>query len=78
MVEAVNERDLLNQVRHLFVGDDTGLLKKVKLTAKKIEKEHTISYGGERTATKRRRLSNGEEEKVEVKRGPGALSETDN
>ena len=77
MVESVSERDLLSQVRHLFVGDDTGLLKKVKLTAKKIEKEYTTTYGGARSTIKRRRLSNGEEEKVEVKRGPGALSAAD-
>ena len=48
MVEEVKERDILHQVRQLFIGDDTGLLKKVKLIAKKIEKEYTTSYGGER------------------------------
>ena len=78
MVEEVKERDILNQVRHLYVGDDTGLLKKVKLIAKKIEKEYTTSYGGERTITKRRRLSDGEEEKIVVKRPAGALSTEDN
>lgn len=66
MVEEVKERDVLNQVRHLFVGDDTGLLKKVKLIAKKVEKEITTSYGRPRTITKRRRLDNGEEEKVVI------------
>ena len=78
MVEAVNERDILSQVRHLFVGDDTGLLKKVKMTVKKQEKEYTTTYGGSRTVTKRRRLSDGEEEKVTVQRGRGALTEEDN
>jgi len=77
-VEEVKERDVLNQVRHLFVGDDTGLLKKVKLVAKKLEKEYTTSYGGERTITKRRRLSDGEEEKIVIKKGRGVLSEQDN
>jgi len=35
MVEEVKERDILSQVRLMYVGDDTGLLKKVKLTAKR-------------------------------------------
>ena len=78
MVEKVQERDILNQVRHLFVGDDTGLLKKVKLTAKKTAKEISVEYGGEREITKRRKLSDGEIEVTKVKRGPGKLSEEDN
>ena len=82
MVNAVNERDLLSQVRHLFVGDDTGLLKKVKLTAKKLEKEYTTSYGMPRKVDvkKRQRTEDGEEEvKIEtVTRRPGALGAEDN
>ena len=78
MVEEVKERDIINQVRHLYVGDDTGLLKKVKIIAKKIEKEYTTSYGVERTSVKRRRLSDGGEEKVVLKKGPGALTAEDN
>ncbi len=62
MVERVEERDVLSQVRQLFVGDDTGLLKKVKLIAKKVEKEYVTTYGGPRTMTKRRKLSDGGEE----------------
>ena len=62
----------------MFVGDDTGLLKKVKLTAKRCEKEITTIYGGTRSQIKRRKLNDGEEEKVVIHRGRGALSEADN
>ena len=61
MVEEIKERDIFRQVRTLFVGDDTGLLKKVKLTAKCQEREITMSYDKtrERTVTKRRKMSDG-------------------
>ena len=82
MVEQVDERDLLSQVRHLFVGDDTGLLKKVKLTAKMLEKKYTTSYGQPRTqmVKKRKKTEDGDEEVQveEVKKGPGALNADDN
>ena len=68
----------MSEVRTLFVGDDTGLLKKVKLTAKKVEKEHTTSYGLPRQGNKRRRTDDGEEV-VEVYEKPaGALGKEDN
>lgn len=78
MVEEVKERDIMNQVRLMYVGDDTGLLKKVKLTAKRQEKVYTTTYGGVRTITKRRKLSDGEEEKVVIQRRGGALKAEDN
>ena len=82
MVEQVDERDLLSQVRHLFVGDDTGLLKKVKLTAKMLEKKYTTSYGQPRTQmVKKRKKTEDRDEEVqfeEVKKGPGALNADDN
>ena len=78
MVEEVKERDILSQVRHLFVGDDTGLLKKVKLTARKQEREITTKYGGRRTQVKRRRLSNGEEQEIIVEKKQGVLGDADN
>ena len=48
MVETSNERDIINETRTLYVGDDTGLLKKVKLSIKRQEKTSTVSYGQER------------------------------
>ena len=78
MVEEVKERDIMSQVRMMYVGDDTGLLKKVKLTAKRTELEHTTVYGGLRTITKRRKLDNGEIEEVTFQKRGGALTAADN
>ena len=35
MVESLKERDILNETRSIYVGDDTGLLKKVKVVVKR-------------------------------------------
>ena len=78
MVEEVKERDILSQVRLMYVGDDTGLLKKVKLTAKRQEKVYTMVYGGPRTIVKRRKLADGDEDKVVITRPGGVLKPEDN
>ncbi len=44
MVESRSKRDVLVDARVAFVGDDTGLIKKVKILAKRIEETQTISY----------------------------------
>jgi hypothetical protein len=44
MVESRSKRDVLVDSRVAFVGDDTGLIKKVKILAKRIEETQTISY----------------------------------
>lgn len=77
MVEEIKERDVMCQVRHLYVGDDTGLLKKVKLNAKKLEKEYITTYGKPRTITKRRKLEDGQEEEVVIQKAPGVLGAGD-
>lgn len=44
MVESRSKRDVLVDARIAYVGDDTGLIKKVKILAKRIEETQTISY----------------------------------
>lgn len=44
MVESKSKRDVLVDSRVAYVGDDTGLIKKVKILAKRIEETQTISY----------------------------------
>ena len=78
MVESQIERDILNETRTVYVGDDTGLLKKVKIIVKRQEKTSTVSYGQEiRTQVKRRRMSNGEFEDVVIEKKKGALTAED-
>ena len=78
MVESQHERDILNETRTIYVGDDTGLLKKVKLVVKRQEKTSTVSYGQEgRTQVKRRRMSNGEFEDVVIAKKKGVLTAVD-
>ena len=45
MVESRSKRDILNESRYAFIGDDTGLLKKVKINARRVEETQTITYG---------------------------------
>lgn len=45
MVEKKEQRDILNECRYAYIGDDTGLLKKVKIVAKRTEETQTITYG---------------------------------
>jgi len=44
MVESKSKRDVLVDSRVAYVGDDTGLIKKVKILAKRIEETQTITY----------------------------------
>ena len=44
MVEKRTKRGVLVDSRIAYVGDDTGLIKKVKILAKRIEETQTISY----------------------------------
>ena len=37
MVEKITKRDLLVESKTAFIGDDTGLIKKVKVVAKRTE-----------------------------------------
>lgn len=46
MVEAKQEHDILDRTVQAFVGDDTGLLKQVKITAKCTQVSHSMIYGG--------------------------------
>lgn len=79
MVERTEKRDIVNTTKFAFIGHDTGLLKKLKLSIRREETAHIVTYGhSNRTIVKRRKLEDGEEEKVTVKRGRGALTEEDN
>ena len=77
MVESKAEHDVLNRSVSLFVGDDTGLLKQVKLQAKCTVVSHTIDYG--ETAKKRMRTVVDEDGvKRDVEARPGKLNAHDN
>lgn len=44
MVEQTKKRDILTDARVAYIGDDTGLIKKVKMIARRIESTQTIEY----------------------------------
>lgn len=44
MVETRSKRDLAVQSRIAYIGDDTGLIKKVKVVAKRIEEVQEVRY----------------------------------
>lgn len=44
MVENKTKHDLAVFRRYAFIGDDTGLIKKVKIVAKKTEETQEIKY----------------------------------
>lgn len=44
MVESKSQRDILVDSRIAYIGDDTGLIKKVKVVAKRVEETQTIDY----------------------------------
>ena len=44
MVESREKRDILSDSRIAYIGDDTGLIKKVKIVAKRIEETTTTAY----------------------------------
>ena len=76
MVESKSERDVLNRTVTAFVGDDTGLLKQLKIQARCTVVSHLTSYG---TGTKRMRTVIDEEgTRREVEAKPGALTADDN
>jgi hypothetical protein len=58
MVEQKSKRDVLVDSRIAYIGDDTGLIKKVKVIAKRIEETQIIAYGLPRTdrPDRRRRI----------------------
>ena len=70
MVESKSQRDNLNRTVSAFVGDDTGLLKHVKIAAKCTVVSHTIQYGQKRLKTVKD--EHGNQEQVEAR--PGKLS----
>jgi hypothetical protein len=75
MVESKSEHDVLNRTLTAFVGDDTGLIKQVKVQAKCTVVSHLTSYG----TAKRMRMVTGEDGvKREVEARPGALTAEDN
>jgi hypothetical protein len=59
MVESRSQRDILTDTKTVYVGDDTGLIKKVKVTAKRTEETQTIEYDRVRAPIRKR--INGEE-----------------
>lgn len=77
MVESKQEHDVLNRSVSLFVGDDTGLLKQVKLQAKCTVVSLTVDYGD--SSKKRMRTVVGEDgTKRDVEARPGKLNVNDN
>jgi hypothetical protein len=44
MVESNTKRDLAVQSRIAYIGDDTGLIKKVKVVAKRVEQVKEVKY----------------------------------
>lgn len=77
MVETKTKRDTLTE-RHLaYVGDDTGLIKKVKIIAKRVEETQTIRYDVERP-DKRKTVDDDGNPVLLPKRRPGVLGAEDN
>ena len=63
MVEALEQRDIVNANQIVFVGHDTGILKKVKLQIKRQQKIHTVTYGtNSRPADKRKKVDNNQDQ----------------
>ena len=77
MVESKTEHDVLNRDVVAFVGDDTGLLKQVKILAKCTVVSHSINYG-ESSKKRMRYMVDEEGKKVEVEARPGKLNADDN
>lgn len=77
MVEAKTKRDILVESHTAFIGDDTGLIKKVKVIAKRIEETQEIKYDVPRPDL-RRKVDDYGNAIVLKPRKKGALGEKDN
>ena len=66
----------MTDARTVYIGDDTGLVKKVRIVAKRIEEIQTISYDQAMPGRRRRIDENGNE--VSIPRRNGVLTAADN
>ena len=73
MVETTEKRDIVSEARFAYIGDDTGLIKKVRITAKRIEETKVIQYT---KAAKQREKE--EKKRTFVYTRPNTLGESDN
>jgi hypothetical protein len=76
MVEQQTKRDVLAQSQIAYIGDDTGLIKKVKVVAKRTEETNMIRYDVAMPA--RRKVDAQGNEVVIERRKNGALDAADN
>ena len=84
MVESKSKRDICTKNKIAYIGDDTGLVKKVKVVSKIIEEAHEVRYDIDNR--KKRSVKQGEDvERGEVRakpsfvyRKPNSLSINDN
>ena len=74
MVESKSQRDILVDSRIAYIGDDTGLIKKVKVVAKRVEETQTIDYA----QTRYRKKVDDQGNEIFIKKRPGALNASDN
>ena len=74
MVESKSQRDILVDSRNAYIGDDTGLIKKVKVVAKRVEETQTIDYA----QTRYRKKVDDQGNEILIKKRPGALNASDN
>ena len=74
MVESKSQRDILVDSRIAYIGDDTGLIKKVKVVAKRVEETQTIDYA----QTRYRKKVGDQGNEILIKKRPGALNASDN
>ena len=74
MVESKSQRDILVDSRIAYIGDDTGLIKKVKVVAKRVEETQVIDYA----QTRYRKKIDDQGNEILIKKRPGALNASDN
>ena len=74
MVESLEERDILNLTKTLYIGHDTGQLKKVRLSAKKSEQTKSVSYANR---IKRVKTEDGETKEISIPKKGGVLTSAD-
>lgn len=75
MVETIKKRDIISDSRIAYIGDDTGLIKKVKMIAKRIETTRTVEYD---TKNKRRKTTEDDKPKTWEYVRPNKLGPQDN